>query len=223
MTKTKATFQKRDLLGRKTRALRRDGIIPANVYGKKTDSLATQISLKDFNKLYSEVGETGLMYVTIEGETKERPCLISHVQYHPITDEVLHVDLRQVDLTEKVTADIPVELEGESPAVTQENATVVTQLPTIEVEALPTDLPERFVIDIAKLEHVGDVVKVSDLSYNKEVVTIDLDPETIIVTVQAQQEEEVIETPTPEEEEPAEASTAEGDQPAETESQSEGD
>lgn len=212
MTKFKATLEKREIYGRKTNTLRSKGILPTNVYGQKSDSVATQISLKEFHKLFSQVGETNLVYLTIEGEDKERPCLIANIQYHPTTDEILHADFKQVNLKEKVTAEIPVEIEGESPAVANENATIVLQHPVIEVSALPANLPERFVVDVASLMKVGDSFKVSDLKYNHDEVSIELDPETVLASAQAQEAEEVVETPAE-----AEVST-EGEAPAENES-----
>ena len=195
MAKIIAKVEKRTILGRKTNSLRLQGIVPVNIFGKGIESTASQLTLKEFIKLFEKAGETNLIYLTIDGEKGERPCLISNVQYHPLTDTVIHVDFRQVDLKESVTAEIPVELTGEAPAVANENATIVTQLLVIEVEALPTDLPDKFTLDISVLAKVGDHLKISDLKYDNKKVTISLDPETVIVAAQAQQAEEVVETP----------------------------
>jgi large subunit ribosomal protein L25 len=195
MTKIILNLEPRTVTGRKVKSLRRLGTIPLNIYGKKTKSISAQIKLQEFNKLFDKAGETNLVYITVGTEKEERPCLISHVQLNPVTDIVIHADFHQVDLTEKATAEIPVELIGESPAVSAENATIVTQVNHIEVEALPSDFPEKFVIDISKLAKVGDSFKVSDLKYDSKKIQIDLDPETVIVAAQAQQAEEVIEAP----------------------------
>lgn len=195
MAKITVTLEPRTIIGRKVKSLRRSGIIPVNIYGKKTKSLSAQLNLQEFNKLFEKAGETNLVYSTIGTEKEERPCLISHIQLHPVTDTVIHVDFHQVDLTEKATAEIPVELIGEAPAVSTENATIVTQVNHIEVEALPSDFPEKFVVDISKLVKVGDSIKVSDLKYDSKKIKIDLDQETVIVAAQAQQAEEVVEAP----------------------------
>ena len=192
MTKITAELEKRNITGRKVKSLRRQGIIPINIYGKKTKSLSAQISLQEFTKLFEKTGETNLVYVTVAAEKEERPCLISHIQPHPVTDTVLHADFHQVDLTEKVTAEIPVELAGEAPAVSLENATIVMLISEIEVEALPTDLPDKFTLDISLLAKVGDHLKVSDLKYNRNKIKIDLDLDTVIVSAQAQQAEEIV-------------------------------
>lgn len=189
MAKITTKVDNRKLVGRRVKQLRRDGIIPANIYGKKTKSISVQLSLKEFNKLYKEAGETNIVYITIDGEKTERPCLISHIQYNPSAGEVIHTDFHQVDLTEKVTVEVPVELVGESPVTKSGEGTVVLQYNTLEVEALPANLVDKFEIDVTTLLAVGDSVKLSDLKYNKEKLTIDLDPETVIVTVQSQTEE----------------------------------
>jgi len=213
-------LDKRTIFGRKTKSLRRQSLVPANIYGKKTASISTQVDLKQFTKLLDQAGETSIVYVSLTEEKKERPCLIANVQVDPVTDNPIHVDFRQVDLTEKVTANIPVELTGEAPAAKDESATIVTQLSEIEVTALPTDLPENFTIDISQLTHIGDNIKVSQLKYDHDKVTIDLDPETIIVSTQAQQEEEVVPPPVSTEGEVAPA-TPEGEEKLETQKEGE--
>jgi large subunit ribosomal protein L25 len=201
MAKITTKVDNRKIIGRRVKQLRRDGIIPANIYGKKTDSISIQLSLKEFNKLYKEAGETNIIYITVDGEKTERPCLISHIQYNPTAGEVIHSDFHQVDLTQKVTVEVPVELTGESPVTKSGDGTIVLQYNTLEVEALPADLVDKFEIDVTTLLSVGDSVKLSDLKYNKEKLTIDLDPETVIVTAQALTEEKEPEVAIPSEEE----------------------
>lgn len=217
MAKITSALDKRTITGRKTKTLRKQGLVPTNVYGKKITSLTTQIPLKDFNQLFHQAGETNLIYLTIKGEKTERPCLISNIQHHPVTDEVIHVDFRQVDLSEIVTADIPLELVGESSAVATENATLVTQFSSIEIQALPSDLPDKFTLDLQALTKIGDNLKVSDLQLNLKKHKTNLDPKTVLVSVQAQQEEqeeEPVEEAPPEAGEEKEAEAKPTDQPA---------
>jgi large subunit ribosomal protein L25 len=215
-TKTLKADKRKDL-GRKVKNLRKEGILPGNVYGKKVKSESLQVNLKDFEKIYKEVGETGL--VTLEIGTEKKPVLIHNLQMQPVTDEPIHVDFLQVDLKEKVTAQVPVELSGESPAEKQGLGTVVLMLNEIEVEALPADLPEKFEIDRGTLTDVDQVLKVSDLKVDKSKVTVNTDAEELVVKVEPPQKEEVVEAPAPVEGEvPTEgqAPVAEGDQPSET-------
>jgi large subunit ribosomal protein L25 len=185
--------EKRDVLGRKVKKLRRAGKIPANVYGKKVKSDSIVIDLVEFNKLYKETGETSIVEVKIGKESK--PTLIHNVQVDPVTDAPIHVDFLQVDLKQKVTTQIPVEFVGESPAEKQGLGTVVLYLNEVEVEALPGDLVESFQIDISEFSEVDQQLLVKDLKVDKSKIEIKTDPEQIVAKVEAQKEE--VEEPAP--------------------------
>lgn len=185
----------RKITGRKVKNLRKEGILPGNVYGKKVKSESLQVNLKDFEKIYKDVGETGLLNLQI-GKT-EKPVLIHNLQTHPVTDEPIHVDFLQVDLKEKVVAEVPVELTGESPAEKQGLGTVVQMINEIEVEALPSDLPEKFEIDKASLIEVDQAILVKDLKVDRAKVEVKTDPEGIVVKVEPPQKEEVAPAPAP--------------------------
>lgn len=217
MPKTVLKAEKRTLEGRKVKNLRKEGVLPGNVSGKKIKSEAVQVNLKDFEKIFKEIGETGLLTLTVG--TDEKPVLIHNLQYHPITDEPLHVDFLQVDLKEKVEADIPVEMSGESPAEKQALGTVVQYINEIKVEALPGDLPEKFEVDISTLAEVDQSIFVKDLKYDKSKIEIKGDLEAILAKVEPPQKEEVVEAPAPVEGEvPAEGGAPiEGEAPAEGE------
>jgi large subunit ribosomal protein L25 len=195
MNKKILNAEPRVLKGRKVKKLREGGIIPANIYGKKIKSKAISIKLDDFKKIFKEVGETGLINLEIKGEAakEDRAVLISNVQMHPVSGIPVHIDFHQVDLKEKVTADVPVELVGESPAEKQSLGTVVLYINNIEVEALPADLPEKFVIDISKLETVDQAVYVKDLGIDKTKVEVKVGMEEIVAKVEPPQKEEVVE------------------------------
>ena len=206
MDKQTLNAEVRKISGRKVKTLRNQGLLPANVYGKKIKSEAVQVNLKEFAKVFAQVGETGLVNLAIKnGKTQEKAVLISNVQLNPVTDTVIHVDFRQVDLTEKITAEVPVEITGESPAEKQSLGTVVQYLDEIEVEALPADLPEKFIVDVSSLSEVDQAVTAKELSFDKKKVTLKVDPDEIVVKVEPPQKEEVV-TPPP---------AAEGEVPAE--------
>ncbi|OGM87108.1 hypothetical protein A2594_00455 [Candidatus Woesebacteria bacterium RIFOXYD1_FULL_41_28] len=193
MSKTVLKAEKRSVEGRKVKVLRNKGILPGNVFGKKVKSLAVQVDLKDFQKTYKEVGETGLLTLSIG--TDERPVLIHNLQLHPISDEPVHIDFLQVDLKVKVEADIPVELSGESPAEKQGVGTVVQYVNEVKVEALPADLPEKFEVDTSVLAEVDQAIMVKDLSYDKAKVEVKTSPDEIVAKVEPPQKEEVVEAP----------------------------
>lgn len=194
MNKYVLKAEKRILTGKKTKKLRRDGIIPGNVFGKSIDSCAVQFSSVEFNRVYKDSGETSLIWLSVDGETKERPTLVKSMSFSPVSGDILHVDLHQVNLKEKVSAWIPVEIVGESETVKQGQAALDTQLKEIEVEALPTDLPESIIFDISELKEIGDHLKVSDVKLPSGVELLS-DPESLVVSLSAlQKEEEPLET-----------------------------
>lgn len=186
----KLTVDKRTLTGRKVKQLRRQGLLPANLFGKKIDSIAIQVDTKKFDKIYTEVGETGIIDVAV-GETSY-PSLITGTAMDPVSGAILHVDFHHVSLKEKVTATIPLELIGESPAVKELGGVINQSLHELEVEALPTDLPEKLELDITGLAAIGDSLTIKHLVIPAD-VTLALDPETVLVSVAEPAPEEVVE------------------------------
>ncbi|HOX96373.1 MAG TPA: 50S ribosomal protein L25 [Candidatus Woesebacteria bacterium] len=226
MQKLTLKANKRTVLGSKVKKLRRQGVIPANLFGKTIDSQAIQVGSVDFNRAYKEAGETSLIWINVEGEDKERPTLVTGVALNPVTGDTLHIDFHQVNLKEKVTANVPVEITGESELVNTNVAVLSQSLNEIEVEALPTDIPESIVFDISALKEIGDQLKVSDAKVSSE-VEIKTDPEQMVVSLQEPQKEEeplvaeeVAEDATGAEG-AAEGEATEGEKPAEGESPAE--
>lgn len=180
MEKAVLKATKRTVTGRKVKALRKKGLLPANVYGKKVTSCAIELPLTEFSHVYTRVHETGLIDLTVDGEKK--PVLIHHVQYDPVIHTPLHVDFFQVDLKEKVTAKIPVELTGEAQAVKDKVGVLLTLLTEIEIEALPGDLPEKISVPVEKLAVIDEAVRVCDLTIASGVKVL-TDPASEIVKV----------------------------------------
>lgn len=157
----------RKTLGRKVKNLRNQGILPANIYGKKIKSQAVQVDLKDFLAVFNKTGETGLIQLDLEG--KNLPILIHNVSYHVVDSQPLHADFYQVDLKEKVIAEVPLEIIGEPQAVKEKLGVLLNILSEIEVEALPTDLPDKIEVAVDNLKNVDDAVKVADLKVDDKV------------------------------------------------------
>ena len=193
MAKIQLKAEERKIVGRKVKTLRQKGILPANVYGRDVKSVAIEISTKEFRDVYKKAGETGIISITLGKE--EKPVLVHNVSVHPATDEILHVDFLQVNLKEKVTAQIPVEMVGESPAEKSGIGTAVLLVQELEVEALPGDMIPKFEIDATLLTEVDQVVKITDLKYDKSKIEVKADVETIVAKVEPPQKEEVIEVP----------------------------
>lgn len=162
MKKHKLQAQKRELFGRKVRKLRREGLLPATVYGKKIKSISLAVAKSAFEKVYAEVGETGLIELNLGEEV--RPVLIHNVQIDPVDSNMLHIEFFQVDLKEKVHTKVPLVFVGESAAVAQKQGVLLTVLDEVEVEALPAELPEKIEVDVSGLSQVNQELKVSELS-----------------------------------------------------------
>lgn len=157
----KLKVEKRDIQGKKVRKLRRTGIIPANIYGADFTSTAVQLPLKEFDKVFNIVHETGLVDLDLGGTVI--PVLIKNVQINPSTETALHADFHKVNLKEKITAKVPVEATGEAKAETDKVGLLEQPIMEIEVEALPTDLPEKIEVNVEKLAAVDEQILVSDI------------------------------------------------------------
>jgi large subunit ribosomal protein L25 len=193
MTKEKHQIKAdiRTVLGRKVKHLRKDGLIPSTIYGHKFETMSIQFKTIELEKLYDQVGESGLVEVLI-GEEK-LPILFRNPQYSPVWGNILHIDCYKVNLKEKITASVPIEFIGESQAVKDGNVLVEVTM-EVEVEALPTDLPENITVDISILSAVGDTITVGDIKLDEKVEMV-TPVEQVIVKIEEPRAEEVIEAP----------------------------
>ena len=160
MKHEKLKVEKRKVLGKQVKKLRREGILPANVFGKKIKSEAVQVKTAEFAAVYKVAGETGLVDLDLDG--KIIPILIQNVHTN-FRDAVLHADFYQVDLTQKVKASVPVEITGEPFAVTEKIGILMNILSEVEVEALPEELPEKIEVNVEHLKNIDDQITVADL------------------------------------------------------------
>jgi len=191
MTKEKHQLnaQVRTLLGRKVKQLRNQGLLPATIYGKGLDSISIQVNLIEAEKVFEEIGESGLVELIVN-EKEKLPILFRNPQYHPVEGNLIHIDCYKVNLKEKISAMVPIEFVGESQAVKDGN-TLMTVTDEVEVEALPADLPESIEVDLAALENLESVITVADLKIDKSKVEILTDAEQLIAKVEEPREEEV--------------------------------
>ncbi len=184
---------KRKLRGHQLKKLRHQGLLPANIYGKGVKSLMVQLDLKAADKFLGQYGETNVIDLQVGGEKKPRPALMKNPQYDPLEDNLLHLDFYQVNLTEKVKAEIPVVIYKEAPAVVHGEGVLVQSLNEIEVEALPTDLPEEIGVDVSGLEKVGADILVKDLDIDLKKVSPQVDENQVVVKIEAVAKEEEVE------------------------------
>lgn len=173
--------KERTISGKKVKHMRKAGEIPGNVYGNTQENEQVSVTLSEFLPIFRQAGETGLINLKI-GEEKVRPVLVREIQHDPRNGQIYHIDFYQVNLKEKVKVKVPIELIGEEVETVKLGETVVLQnLHEIEVEALPTDLIEKIEVDITPLQNIDDGVTVGQLNYNRELLTVFLEPEEIVV------------------------------------------
>ncbi len=211
----------RTVTGKKVAALRREGTIPAVVYGHGVASEALSVDARDFESLRRHTGATTLIDLQIDGQ-KPMPVLVHAVQHHPVTRHPLHVDLYLVRMTEELTVEVRLVSEGSSAAVDDEGGTLLHAIDHVRVRALPDHLPAAIHYPIDSLATFDDVIHVSDLVLPPD-VTLLTDPGEIVAKVLPPRVEEV-EAPAEEAEEGAEAAEGEaGAGPEAAEGASEGE
>lgn len=195
MTKDKHEIkaENRSVLGRKVKKLRKEGFIPATVYGKGFESKSIQFATKDLEKMFEELGESTLVEVNLD-EKEKLPVLFRNPQYSPVDGDLIHIDCYKVNLKEKITAMVPLEFIGESQAVKNGNV-LIEVIDEIEIEALPTDLPEKIEVDLTVLEDLESTILVKDLKIDASKLIVMTDSEQLIAKVEEPKEEVIEETP----------------------------
>ena len=207
------TLSNRQVVGKKVKVLRREGFVPVHYYGSGIESLSLQASGATLRKVVTEAGANIPVEVVVEGSSESDICFVREVQWHPVNGSLLHVDFMHVDVTERVTAEVPVVLTGQSEAVRELGGVIIQPFQTLPVEALPLDMPKAVTVDITPLLMFGDAIRVGDIEV-EEAFTILRDDDDLLVTVQEPRvEEEIVD----EEEELEGEELAEGEEAAEGE------
>lgn len=182
---------RRTLTGKQVKTLRRVGKTPAVLYGHKFAPIAIVLDTHEATLTLATVSASTIVTVDLDGEPYA--SLVREKQRDPVKRNLLHVDFQVISLTEKIRVAVRVEVHGHSPAVKDFNATIVTNLNEIEVQALPRDLPERIIVDISSLVNVGDAIFVRDLKFADSVeVLSDLDEIVVNATGAAAEEVEEV-------------------------------
>jgi large subunit ribosomal protein L25 len=179
----------RDVLGKKVKALRNEGFIPAELYGHGFENVHLALPAKEFNKVLKEAGSTSVVTLLLGKEKKS--AMIHEVARHPITSEIIHVDFHQVRMDELVKTHVPLEFVGEAPAIKTLAAVINKSMSEIEVEAFPQDLPHGITVDLSVLDALDKTIYVKDLKCPKG-VTFLIDAETAVATATEPAPEEVV-------------------------------
>lgn len=179
--------EKREILGGKVSALRKEGMIPAELYGHGKENVHLTVNAKEFAKLFKEAGESTVITLVVGKENT--PALIHDVNIDPISDAVLHVDFYAVNMNEETETEVEFEFIGESMAVKAQGGVLVKSMHEIEVRALPANLPHAIEVDLSVLANIHDSIHVKDLKVKGD-VTLLAEPDAVVATVIEQEAEE---------------------------------
>jgi len=189
MSKIVINAEPRSIVGKQVRQLRRAGLVPAVIYGHRIQPQPITLDFREASKRLEGLTATSLIEIQLGGKT--HTVIVREKQMNYIRAEIIHVDFQEVSLTEKLRAYVEVVLEGNSPAVKDLDAVIVTGISEIEVESFPQDLPEKFVFDISKLLNIGDAIHVKDIVVPSTVeILSNPDEMVVLVTSGAPVEEE---------------------------------
>ncbi len=178
MEKVVLKATKRTVTGKQVSNLRRQGLLPAVVYGYKVDSTPIQLDAHDANLIIPKLSSSSVVTIDLDG--KKIPALVRERQKNYIKGVFTHLDFEAISMTEKIRARVQIVQHGIAPASKNYNASIVTVMHDVEVEALPSDLPERIDLDISVLTEVGSAIHVRDLNLSAAVEVL-ADPEQAIV------------------------------------------
>ncbi len=214
MEKLVINATKRTIIGKQVGALRRAGKLPGVIYGHKVEPIAILMDLKESTRVLNNTTSSSVIIINVEGT--EYASLVREKQRDYLKNRFIHIDFQAVSQTEKIRAEVNIEMIGVAPAIKDFNGVLVEGVDSITVEALPKDLPERFIIDISVLKQIGDSITLRDIPVPAGVDILDSLDETIVhitspaaeeveeVTGESSDEPEVIEKGKKEEEEKAE-------------------
>ncbi len=197
MEKIELRAEPRTLRGKKVKALRHEGLVPAVMYGHSTAPVLLQVSTSDLDRVLARTGGNRLITLTIGDGIGAHMALAREVQRDVITGSPLHVDFYEVTMTEKLRVEVPVVLVGESPVVARGEGMLLHMLDTIEVECLPGDLLDRIEVDVSSLDGFDQAIYVRDLEVSSSVEWVSGDDEMIVkvepMAAEEEEEEEILE------------------------------
>jgi large subunit ribosomal protein L25 len=176
--------------GKKNKALRRDGITPAHVFGHGVKSQALQVATPELERVVERAGKSRLVGLKIEGEKRSRNVIVREVQRKPSSGLLFHVDFYQLRTKEKITVEVPVHVVGHAPALENTANKLEIDLPELTVECLPAQMPSRLDVDVTSLAEPSDVIRVGDLKVG-EGVSIHNDAELVVVKIVVERKREV--------------------------------
>lgn len=168
--------EKRNVIGKKVKRIRGDGWVPAIIYGPEIDPIPIQVDGIEVTKVLRRAGANRLITINVDDDDRPHVTLARDIQRDVLTRDLLHIDFQEVVLTETITSDVPINIEG-TPAIVERGEALVNQmLYSIEIEALPTDLIPSITIDVSDLDEIDDAILVRDLDLPEQIAILtDLD------------------------------------------------
>ncbi len=173
----------RELMGKKVGRLRRAGIVPVHLYGPGMEPRSRQCQATRLIRVLARAGGATPISITIQGESGTHLAFAREIQWDPRRDDLLHVDLLAADVSRLVTAQVPIILIGESPGARNVSGTVMQQLRSLDVQALPLEMPAQIEIDLSVMEDADSTIRVSDLSV-PETATVLTDSEELVARIE---------------------------------------
>jgi large subunit ribosomal protein L25 len=184
---------KRTVVGKQVGVLRRAGKLPGVIYGNKVEPISITMDLKQSTHILNNATTSSIIQIDLEGV--EYATIVRERQKDYLKNRFIHIDFQAVSQTEKIKAEVGIEFVGIAPAIKDFSGVIVEGITSIEVEALPKDLPERFIVDISTLAEIGNAIYVRDLSIPSNVdVLSTLEDMIVMVSAPAAEEIEVVET-----------------------------
>jgi large subunit ribosomal protein L25 len=177
------TLDPREAHGKANKRLRRAGVVPGIVFGKGEESTPVQVDAKVFETLYRQAGRTSVVNMHLPGKSGTTSGIIKSVQRNPLSGNAIHVDFFLVNLTQEMEIDVPLVFTGEAPAVEETGGTLLHNLSSVHVKALPNDIPHEIVVDVSVLHSLDVAIHVRDLNFNRDLVHVLTDGDTLVSTV----------------------------------------
>ena len=190
MDKIKLEVTNREILGKKVKHLRRQGITPVHLFGHSIESLALQCNTGEVERVLAQAGYTGLISLKLDKEKKPRAVVVREFDRDWRRGKLLHVDFYQVRMEEKIKLEVPVVLVGEAPALKFKDNMLGHELETLTVECLPAKIPASLEVDISSFTELGQAIRVKDIALDKDITVLN-DPELVVVKISAQLVEKV--------------------------------
>ncbi len=190
MDQVELQVSKREILGKKVRFLRRQGITPVHLFGHDIESLALQCGTDALQRMLAQSGHAALVAVKLGNERGQRSVVVREIQRGSRRGELLHVDFYQVRMAEKIKVEVPVVLVGEAPASRARGNTLLQELNTLTVECLPSEIPASVELDLSALTDPEQVIRAGDVEVGEEIAVLN-DPELVVVRIISRPEEKI--------------------------------